>query len=76
LTIENIYMPCGEIPSPCVRNCCLDERDVCLGCFRTIGEITQWNSASAEENREILARCRERAAERSARPGLPPSSGA
>lgn len=53
-----------EVASPCVRNCCLDADDVCLGCFRTLTEITQWGGADAHERREILARCRLRAAAR------------
>jgi len=57
-----------SVASPCVRNCCLDEHDVCLGCFRTLAEITQWHAATADEQRTILARCRERAAERAGRP--------
>ncbi|WP_239649575.1 DUF1289 domain-containing protein [Methylocucumis oryzae] len=24
-----------KIDSPCVRNCCLNNDDVCLGCFRS-----------------------------------------
>ena len=27
------------IPLPCVRLCCLDEQDVCLGCHRTLEQI-------------------------------------
>ena len=45
------------IASPCVRNCCLDENDVCLGCFRTIEEITQWTSLSIEEQKIVIANC-------------------
>ena len=30
------------VKSPCVRDCCLGEDDICLGCFRTIDEITSW----------------------------------
>jgi len=46
--------------SPCVRNCCLDDDDVCLGCGRAIAEITGWNTSSPDERREILARAGER----------------
>jgi uncharacterized protein len=46
------------VPSPCVRNCCLDENNVCLGCSRSISEICGWSEASDREKREILARCR------------------
>ena len=49
-----------KVESPCVRNCCLDDADVCMGCFRTLREICDWHSASAEQKREILARCAER----------------
>lgn len=31
--------------SPCVRNCCLDNNDICLGCFRSLEEIRQWSQA-------------------------------
>ena len=53
-----------EPPSPCVRNCCLDDQKVCLGCFRTITEICDWHEASAREKLEILARSRARYRER------------
>jgi len=46
--------------SPCVRNCCLDSDDICMGCFRSIDEITSWNAASAEERKIILKRALER----------------
>ncbi len=60
-------MPSDEITSPCVRNCCLDENDVCLGCYRTIGEIIAWGDASDAKKREILARAGERRARRLAK---------
>ncbi len=44
------------VESPCVRNCCLDSDNVCLGCFRSINEITGWNAASVEERQMILKR--------------------
>ena len=43
-----------EVPSPCVRNCCLDEDDVCLGCFRTIEEIMRWGEIDDKEKYRIL----------------------
>jgi predicted Fe-S protein YdhL (DUF1289 family) len=49
------------VPSPCVRNCCLDENDVCLGCNRSLTEICEWTKSSDDEKRQILARCRLRA---------------
>lgn len=40
--------------SPCVRNCCLDANDVCLGCHRSLDEILNWSSASTAEKQKIL----------------------
>ena len=56
--------PSVGVPSPCVRNCCLDEADICLGCFRTITEITGWQAATESEKKEILVRCRIRRQQR------------
>jgi predicted Fe-S protein YdhL (DUF1289 family) len=54
-----------EIRSPCVRNCCLDGDDVCLGCFRTVEEIMQWGEAADKEKLAILDRALQRRSERS-----------
>jgi len=43
------------IVSPCIRRCCLDESDVCLGCFRNLVEITQWTQVDDSVRREILS---------------------
>lgn len=51
------------VPSPCVSVCALNEHDVCMGCYRTATEITDWFLASDEEKRAILARCEARRAE-------------
>ena len=40
--------------SPCIRNCCLDECDVCLGCFRSMNEIMQWTLVDEETRQEFL----------------------
>ena len=42
------------ISSPCVRNCCLDEKDICLGCGRSIEEIVYWGDADDKEKLQIL----------------------
>ena len=52
--------------SPCVRNCCLDDNDICLGCYRSITEITGWSAADNHQRSEILARCRQRREQRAA----------
>jgi predicted Fe-S protein YdhL (DUF1289 family) len=40
--------------SPCVRNCCLDDDDTCLGCFRSLQEIKEWGVADAHRRFVIL----------------------
>ncbi|WP_081215973.1 DUF1289 domain-containing protein [Pseudoalteromonas luteoviolacea] len=55
----------SEVPSPCVRNCCLDDKDVCVGCLRSIDEIVGWGSKSNQEKLTILARCEYRKEARS-----------
>ncbi|MGH8105824.1 MAG: DUF1289 domain-containing protein [Arenimonas sp.] len=47
--------PQSTIPSPCVRNCCLDENDVCMGCGRHIDEILAWQGSSDTEREAIIA---------------------
>lgn len=50
----------GRIASPCVRLCCLDDNDICLGCFRTVVEITRWGEATDTERESVLAAARTR----------------
>ncbi|MFY8272963.1 DUF1289 domain-containing protein [Pseudoalteromonas sp. SSDWG2] len=50
----------SDIEHPCIRNCCLDSNDVCIGCFRTLDEILRWSSASATEKKAILTLCQHR----------------
>ncbi len=50
----------AEPQSPCISVCLLDDRDICVGCYRSADEITDWFLADAEGKREILARARER----------------
>ena len=45
------------VESPCIRNCCLDDQDICLGCFRSLDNITQWRSATEAQKQEILHSC-------------------
>jgi predicted Fe-S protein YdhL (DUF1289 family) len=52
------------VPSPCVSICALDDEDICVGCFRSGREISDWGKLSDDEKRAVLARCAERAARR------------
>ena len=51
----------AAVPSPCVRNCCLDAGDVCLGCLRSLDEICAWGILDDDGKRAVLERCRFRA---------------
>ncbi len=52
------------IKSPCVSQCCLDEQDVCVGCFRHIDEITGWHGANDSRRQQILNNCAKRKIEK------------
>lgn len=43
-----------EPASPCVSVCALDENDICMGCYRSAEEITDWFVADAASKREML----------------------
>lgn len=50
-----------RVPSPCVSICALDHDDVCLGCQRTVKEITDWHALNNDQRRGVLVLCHERA---------------
>ena len=50
----------APMDSPCVRNCCLNDEDICLGCGRSLGEITRWSAAKNADKLVILAAAEER----------------
>jgi uncharacterized protein len=56
--VDDANEPIGCALTPCVRNCCLGEDDICMGCYRSISEIVGWSEATENEKREILIRCR------------------
>lgn len=43
------------IESPCIRNCCLNDDDICVGCYRSLGEITRWSQVDDSGKAQILA---------------------
>ncbi len=49
--------PSESIESPCIRNCCLDDKDMCLGCFRMLDEILIWSTASSQQQFDIVQAC-------------------
>ena len=49
------------IPSPCINICQMDAPSgLCLGCFRTIDEITLWSRTDDATRARILAAVAER----------------
>jgi predicted Fe-S protein YdhL (DUF1289 family) len=57
-------MPMSEVDvcvqSPCVRDCCLDDDLICLGCFRSMEEIKEWTMVDEDRRRIILQNARQR----------------
>ena len=49
-----------EPASPCISVCALDENDVCMGCYRTAEEVTEWFTATPEQKQRILQRAAQR----------------
>ncbi|HED52489.1 MAG TPA: DUF1289 domain-containing protein [Gammaproteobacteria bacterium] len=53
------------VTSPCIRNCCLDENDICLGCYRSLTEICAWGEANNAVRQKILHNAAQRRQQRS-----------
>ncbi|MFK5986485.1 MAG: DUF1289 domain-containing protein [Pseudomonadota bacterium] len=51
------------VQSPCIRNCCLDEDDICLGCYRHVNEIMSWQKVNNTQKQQILLRAKQRKAQ-------------
>ena len=49
-----------DVASPCISHCCLNEDDVCLGCFRNIDEIMTWRKLDVVAKKAVLNQCRQR----------------
>lgn len=50
------------VESPCVRNCCLDQLDCCLGCGRLLAEILEWQQATEQRQQQIIQLAQQRLA--------------
>ena len=50
-----------EVDSPCVKICVMHpEAKLCVGCFRSLEEITGWSSMTAERRKEVMAELADR----------------
>ncbi|MDE2220648.1 MAG: DUF1289 domain-containing protein [Gammaproteobacteria bacterium] len=52
--------PRVSVPSPCRDVCQLDAAGVCVGCGRTIAEISEWTRADSERRLQIRSAARAR----------------
>ena len=53
-----------NVESPCVNKCCLNEHDICLGCFRHLEEIKLWGLADNDVKEKILKAAKKRKIDR------------
>jgi hypothetical protein len=45
-----------SVPSPCTNVCTMDDASgYCVGCYRTLDEITAWSGLDAPAKRAVLA---------------------
>jgi predicted Fe-S protein YdhL (DUF1289 family) len=49
-----------DIWSPCIRQCCLDKDDICLGCFRSLDEIIGWTEVNEEARQQFFKKAKTR----------------
>ncbi|WP_397377261.1 DUF1289 domain-containing protein [Pseudomonas sp.] len=56
------------VASPCRRQCCLDDQDICLGCGRTLQDILDWAKADAPRQQAICVAAQARLQQRVMRP--------
>ena len=50
--------------NPCVRNCCLDDKNICMGCGRSLTEILEWHHADYSRQQQINIAAKNRLAQR------------
>ncbi len=60
--VEEFKVP--SVETPCVGNCCLDTEDICLGCYRSLDEITSWLTVDDETRKQYLKNVAERKQQR------------
>lgn len=66
---DDIWMR-DEVQSPCVKLCVVHpEERICVGCFRTIEEISTWSRLTPEARSQIMAELPSRAPRLSKRRG-------
>jgi predicted Fe-S protein YdhL (DUF1289 family) len=52
---SGVVDPFDNFESPCVRTCVIDQQTkFCIGCGRTLHEISYWTRYTVQERRDIL----------------------
>ena len=55
IKLSSTDQPKAKLQSPCVSVCQMDPSDgVCLGCYRTRGEIASWRSMDEADQQKLL----------------------
>ncbi|MFT6153417.1 MAG: putative Fe-S protein YdhL (DUF1289 family) [Crocinitomicaceae bacterium] len=60
MTDKNVF---GMVKSPCIAVCALDENDMCIGCYRSGQEITDWGEMDNLKKAEVMKIVAKREAE-------------
>ena len=64
-----------DIASPCRGICKIDEpTQLCIGCSRSIDEITRWREMDDDQKLAVLSDCLNRVPERQQKPDEPSNS--
>ncbi len=53
-------MSISNVESPCIGVCQLDEENVCVGCLRTLSEISLWSRLSSLQKAAIMLEIKSR----------------
>ena len=53
---------CKNVITPCISQCKLDDNDICIACYRTASEISDWMYKSEDEQIDIVIRCKKKMA--------------
>ena len=50
----------ADVKSPCISVCALNDDDICVGCYRSAHEITEWSRLDNTQKRSVLAEANKR----------------
>lgn len=54
--MRDMNAPPRPVPTPCVKVCVVDgESGLCLGCYRTLGEVAGWTRLAEDARTAIIA---------------------